>query len=99
MFAVAKFDDRLRGIRQDGGQVLSDSLKLQQATQQRLSAISGKRRGRRRRGHVIDIENRVVLKPRPRRLLRALLVAEAAVAAVAVAVLVGYLYLERGSLF
>ena len=94
--AVAQFDERLRearnenAARENGEHALADALKLQHSTQQRILA-PGSKRGRRRKGQVIDLDNRTVVRSGRRRWLMALLVVEALVAAVAVAVFVIYL--------
>jgi hypothetical protein len=100
MTAVAQFDDRLREARGESdardntGQALADALKLQQNTQQRASSPV-KKHGRRRKGQVIDLDQRTFIKPKRRRALMVLLTIEASVAVLAVAVLVVYL-LTRG---
>ena len=97
---VAQFDERLREARKENdaregtGQALADALKLQQNTQQR-AATPTKKRGRRRKGQVIDLDQRTFIRPKRRRALMVLLTIEAAVAVLAVAVLVVYL-LTRG---
>jgi uncharacterized protein (DUF1501 family) len=99
---VAQFDERLRearaenDARENTGQALAEALKLQQNTQQRASAPKG--RGRRRKGQVIDLDQRTFIKPKRRRWLMAMLIAEALVAVVAVGILVGYLVLEGHTL-
>jgi hypothetical protein len=96
MTAVAQFDERLREALQENdardntGQALADSLKLQQATQQR-AAVDAQKRGRRRKGHVIDLDSRTIRRPRRRRVLLGLLILEAAVAFIAVAIFIAYL--------
>jgi uncharacterized protein (DUF1501 family) len=96
MTAVAQFDERLRearaehAAREGTGQALADALKLQQNTQQRASAPA-KKRGRRRKGPVIDLDQRTFIKPKRRRALKWFLIAEGTAAVIAVAVLVGYL--------
>jgi hypothetical protein len=103
MTAVAQFDERLRDARreldarQSTGQALADALKLQHSTQQRILAPSSKR-GRRRKGHVIDLDQRTFIKPKRRKWLLALLVAEAAVAVIAVMILVAYIIAHGGNL-
>jgi hypothetical protein len=93
---VAQFDERLREARRENdgregtGQALADALKLQQNTQQRVSDPA-KRRGRRRKGQVIDLDQRTFIKPKRGRALKWFLIAEGAAAVVAVAVLVYYL--------
>jgi len=98
--AVAQFDERLRearnenAARENGEHALADALKLQHSTQQRILA-PGSKRGRRRKGQVIDLDQRTFIKPKRRRALMILLTIEAAVAVLAVAVLVVYM-LTRG---
>jgi hypothetical protein len=94
---VAQFDERLREARREHdaagestGQALADALKLQQNTQQRALAPA-KGRGRRRKGPVIDLDQRTFIKPKRGRALRWFLIAEGTAAVIAVAVLVGYL--------
>jgi uncharacterized protein (DUF1501 family) len=93
---VAQFDERLREARKENdardstGQALADALKLQQNTQQRAAAPN-KKHGRRRKGAVIDLDQRTFIKPKRRRLFKTFLILEATVAIIAVAVLVGYL--------
>lgn len=77
-------------------QVLSDSLRLQRSAVRAQLAPRG--RGRRRKGAVIDLDQRTFHRPRRRRLLMALLIAEAVVAAVAVVVLIVYLATTDGAL-
>jgi hypothetical protein len=102
MSAVAQFDERLRDARreldarQSTGQALADALQLQHTTQQRVLAPGGKR-GRRRKGQVIDLDQRTFIKPRRGRALRWFLIAEGAAAVIAVAVLVGYLLMHRST--
>ena len=92
---VAQFDERLRearrenDARENGGHALADALKLQQNTQQR--AATPTKRGRRRKGQVIDLDQRTFIKPKRRRLFKTFLIIEASAAIIAVAVLVGYL--------
>ena len=99
---VAQFDERLRearkenDARENGGHALADALKLQQNTQQRASAPA--KRGRRRKGQVLDLDQRTFIKPKRRRWLMAMLIAEAIVAVIAVGVLVGYLVLQGDKL-
>src|SRR6476646_4786746 len=87
MNAVAQFEERLRearkenDARENGGHALADALKLQQNTQQRAAAPPTKR-GRRRKGQVIDLDQRTFIKPKRRRALMWLLVAEGAAAAI-----------------
>ena len=93
---MAQFDERLREARQQNdahdstGQALADALKLQHDTQQRVSA-PGSKRGRRRKGQVIDLDQRTFIKPKRRRLFKTFLALEASAAVIAVAVLVIYL--------
>jgi uncharacterized protein (DUF1501 family) len=93
---VAQFDERLREARRENdarentGQALAEALKLQQNTQQR-AATPNKKRGRRRKGAVIDLDQRTFIKPKRRRALTWFLIAEGTAAVIAVAVLVGYL--------
>jgi hypothetical protein len=96
MIAVAQFDERLREALQENaarantGRALADSLKLQQTTQQRAT-VDAKKHGRRRKGQVIDLDSRTIRRPRRRRVLLGLLVLEAAVAFIAVAIFIAYL--------
>jgi hypothetical protein len=96
MTAVAQFDERLREAREQSdardntGQALADALKLQHDTQQRVLA-PGKKHGRRRKGQVIDLDQRTFIKPKRGRVLKWFLIAEGTAAVIAVAVLVGYL--------
>lgn len=100
MSAVAQFDERLREARQgnlehrDGGAALADSLKLQQTTQQRAASADKKRRGRRRKGDVVDLDNRTVIRPQGRRVFKWFLIVEAIVAAIAVGVLIAYVLMQ-----
>jgi uncharacterized protein (DUF1501 family) len=93
--AVAQFDERLREARKENdaldhtGQALADALKLQQNTQQRAAAPT--KHGRRRKGQVIDLDQRTFIKPKRRRLFKTFLILEASAAVIAVAVLVIYL--------
>ena len=93
---VAQFDERLRearnenDARENGGHALADALKLQQNTQERTAAPA-RRRGRRRKGQVIDLDKRTFIKPKGRRVFKTFLVIEASAAIIAVAVLVIYL--------
>ena len=93
---VAQFDERLRearrenDARENGGHALADALKLQHETQQRALAPA-KGRGRRRKGPVIDLDQRTFIKPKRGRALKWFLIAEGTAAVIAVAVLVGYL--------
>jgi hypothetical protein len=99
---VAQFDERLREARKENdaregtGQALADALKLQHTTQQRVLAPGGKR-GRRRKGQVIDLDRRTFIKPKRGRALKWFLIAEGTAAAIAVAVLVGYLLMHRNT--
>ena len=77
---------------QPGSQALADSLQLQRAAQKRAMAATG--RGRRRKGDVIDLDQMTVVRTRRRRIFMTLLVVEAVVAVICVAVLVAYLYFE-----
>ncbi len=94
--AVAQFDERLRearkenAARENGEHALADALKLQHSTQQRILAPVSKR-GRRRKGQVIDLDQRTFIKPKRRRLFQTFLVLEASAAVIAVAILVIYL--------
>ena len=100
--AVAQFDERLRearkenDARENGGHALADALKLQQNTQER-AAGDGKRRGRRRKGQVIDLDQRTFIKPKGRRVFKTFLVIEASAAIIAVAVLVIYLFTHHST--
>lgn len=76
-----------------GSQALEDSLKLQRSAQQRASVAAG--RGRRRRGDVINLDERTVTRHRRRRIFFVILVVEALIAALAVGVLVAYLMSGR----
>ena len=99
---VAQFDERLRearrenDARENGGHALADALKLQQNTQQR-AATPSKKRGRRRKGPVIDLDQRTFIKPKGRRLFKTFLVLEASAAIIAVAVLVIYLLIHHNT--
>ena len=99
---VAQFDERLREARREGdarentGQALADALKLQQNTQQR-AATPTKKRGSRRKGQVIDLDQRTFIKPKGRRLFKTFLVLEASAAIIAVAVLVIYLLIHHNT--
>ena len=92
---MAQFDERLRearlenDARENGGHALAEALKLQQNTQER--AATPTKRGRRRKGQVIDLDQRTFIKPKRRRLFKTFLILEASAAIIAVAVLVGYL--------
>src|SRR6188508_2253099 len=92
--AVAQFDERLRearnenAARENGEHALADALKLQHSTQQRILA-PGSKRGRRRKGQVIDLDQRTFIKPKRGRALKWFLIAEGTAAVIAVAVLVG----------
>ena len=98
---VAQFDERLREARRENdardntGQALADALKLQQNTQQR--AATPTKRGRRRKGPVIDLDQRTFIKPKRRRALKWFLIAEGTAAVIAVAVLVGYLVMHHNT--
>src|SRR6478752_3266338 len=102
MAAVTQFDERLRearkenDARENGGHALADALKLQQNTQER-AAGDGKRRGRRRKGQVIDLDQRTFIKPKGRRVFKTFLVIEASAAIIAVAVLVIYLFTHHST--
>ena len=99
---VAQFDERLRearkenDARENGGHALADALKLQQNTQDRASTPT-KRRGRRRKGQVIDLDQRSFIKPKRGRALKWFLIAEGTAAVIAVAVLVGYLLMHHNT--
>src|SRR5829696_10233537 len=83
------------GPQQRGSQALSDSLQLQRAAQKRaIAAATG--RGLRRKGEVIDLDLKTsTLKAtRRRRIFMTLLVVEAIVAVIAVAVLIAYVLLQ-----
>lgn len=88
----------MRAARQHGGQILADSLKLQQVSVQRAVTGGKGQRGRRRKGDVIDLENRQVIKSGRRRWLKWLLIVEAIIAVIAVSVLIAYLVLEGETL-
>jgi hypothetical protein len=75
----------------------TDSLRLQQTTQERATT-DGKRRGRRRKGQVIDLDMRLVVRTRRRKWLMVLLTVKALVAVIAVCVLVGYLVIHGHTL-
>jgi hypothetical protein len=99
---VAQFDERLREARREndapenGGHALADALKLQQNTQQRVSAPT-KKRGRRRKGPVIDLDQRTFIKPKRGRALKWFLIAEGTAAVIAVAILVFYLVTHQSA--
>src|SRR3954454_17318358 len=98
MSAVAQFDERLREARQsslehrDGGEALAESLKLQYTTQERTAAAGKRRPGRRRKGEVIDLDQRTLIRPKGRGMFKTFLIIEATAAVIAVAVLVIYLF-------
>jgi uncharacterized protein (DUF1501 family) len=102
MTAVAQFDERLREARRENdardntGQALADALKLQQNTQQRASTPA-KKRGRRRRGPVIDLDQRTFIKPKRGRALKWFLIAEGTAAVIAVAILILYLVTHQST--
>ena len=85
------------GDERRGSQALADSLQLQRAAQERTQGPTPKR-GKRRKGDVIDLEQRLVVRARRRRIFMILLTLEAIVAAIAVAVLVAYLLLQGDDL-
>ena len=82
---------------QRGTQALVEALQLQHLAQERITDPAS-RRGKRRKGDVIDLETRQVVRSRRRRIFMILLAVEAIVAVVAVAVLVAYLVLEGETL-
>lgn len=84
--------DERRGI-----QALAESLQLQKSVQQRAN-VATPRRGRRRKGNVIDLTQLAVTRSRRRRIFMTLLVVEALVAVMAVSVLVVYLVLQGDTL-
>jgi hypothetical protein len=98
---VAQFDERLREAREQNdahditGQALADALKLQQNTQQRAAAPA--KRGRRRKGQVIDLDQRTFIKPKRRRALKWFLIAEGTAAVIAVSILILYLVTHPSS--
>ena len=82
------------GGRGRGSQALADSLRLQRSAQQR--AMSKETRGgRRRKGEVVDLDQRTISRNRRRRILLTALLLEALIAAVALAVFVVYLMSGR----
>jgi hypothetical protein len=88
---------REEGPAQRGSQALSEALRLQVAARERAAAPA-RRHGKRRKGDVIDLEQRTVIRSRGRRWLMVMLVLEAIVAVIAVGVLVAYLVLEGDTL-
>jgi hypothetical protein len=91
---------RLHDLRvEHGGEALTESLRLQRTVRDRFASRNGKR-GKRRKGDVIDLD-RPVLTPRRRhgRLLFTLLWFETAVALGALIVLGLYVFSQRESLF
>jgi len=85
------------GDERRGSQALAESLQLQRAAQERAHGRAPKR-GKRRKGDVIDLERGLVIRSRRRRIFMTLLVVEATVAALAVAVLVAYVLLKGDSI-
>lgn len=81
------------GDERRGSQALAESLELQRAVQVRAQGPAPKH-GRRRKGPVIDLDQRAVVRSRRRRVFMTLLVIEGLVAVIAVAVLVAYVLLQ-----
>ncbi|HET7738715.1 MAG TPA: hypothetical protein VFK32_09100 [Tepidiformaceae bacterium] len=81
-----------------GAQALVEALQLQHRAQERTAEPTSRRRGKRRKGDIIDLDNRQVIRSRRRRIFMVLLVVEAIVAVIAVGVLVAYLVLEGDTL-
>ena len=75
-------------------QVLTDSLRLQRSA---ARAQQSRRRGRRRKGDIIDLDRKTITKRRRHRAFLALLFAEAVVAALAVAVFVYFVLSGRST--
>lgn len=80
-----------------GSRALAESLHLQESVRDR-DRVAQKQRGRRRKGTVIDLDQRALIKPRGRRMLFAILVIESIIAVIAVAVLIAYLWFEGDAL-
>ncbi len=85
------------GDERRGSQALAESLQLQRAAQERAQGPAPKR-GKRRKGDVIDLEQRTLVRTRRRRIFMTLLVVEAIVAVIAVGVLVAYVLLQGDQL-
>jgi Flp pilus assembly protein TadB len=81
------------GDERRGSHALAESLQLQRAAQERAQAPARKR-GKRRKGAVIDLDQRTVVRSRRRRIFMTLLVVEAIVAVIAVVVLVAYVLMQ-----
>ena len=81
------------GDERRGSQALADSLQLQRAAQERATGPTPKR-GKRRKGDVIDLDQRSIVRGRRRRIFMTLLVVEALVALLAVGVLIAYVLLQ-----
>ena len=81
------------GDERRGSQALAESLQLQRAAQERAHSPAPKR-GKRRKGDVIDLDQRSLIRSRRRRIFMSLLIVEAIVAIIAVAVFVSYVYLQ-----
>ena len=88
---------RHAGDERRGSQALAESLHLQQSIRDRERAVQ-KKRGRRRKGPVIDLDERTVVRPRGRRMLFVILTVESIIAVLAVCVLVAYLWFEGDTL-
>jgi hypothetical protein len=88
-------------IRHDGEQrgshALAEALQLQEAARQRTAA-TGKRRGKRRKGRVIDLDEMTMSTPKPYRWLKVVLLIESVIAVIAVGVLIAYLWFEGDQL-
>ena len=80
-----------------GSDALSEALQLQEVVRRR-STETGKRRGKRRKGAVVDLEARTITKSGRRRWLMVLLLVESIIAVIAVGVLIAYLLLEGDTL-
>lgn len=85
------------GDGQRGSSALAESLHLQQAVRDREKAQQ-RQRGRRRKGKIIDLEQRTAIQPHRRRVLFVILTFESVIAVIAVGVLVAYLWLEGDAL-
>jgi hypothetical protein len=81
------------GDERRGSQALAESLELQRAAQQRTQGPAPKR-GKRRKGDVIDLDQRTVIRTRRRRIFMTLLIVEALVAVVAVVLLFTFLWTQ-----
>lgn len=79
-----------KGDSQRGSRALAESLQLQETARERLT-VGQNQRGRRRKGDVIDLELRTLVRSRRRKLFFAFLTLEAVIAAIAIAVLIAYL--------